>query len=356
MGTVGTELLQQLMSGELSRPTPETVSRVRSEVTPALTELLDRGFRARPLILHGKVVGFARGLHSGERRQLFSWFTNAQDRIFHLLSLATTLSPAEIESLDGYEAQALLQTVDKITDADLSLYPYIAAYATTSASEVLWYGRGAQVSAWTDREVTIPGGYVFRILTPPEHARLWAGVAAMRERSKRRVDDTYNAAMITRALTGKGADKLYQALKKAQENLLADIDAPWMQIVKVEVKDINFDDGWGHAHQDDSVEGILREVEGMAKMDKHERFMAAFYDQQMEAAKAEEEEMERRFQRAMETSGIEDSASILTSLQIKDLDKKDRDRHDQQQGMVTEAISSAHEAEERREARANQLR
>lgn len=356
MGTVGTELLQQLMSGELARPTPETVARVRSDVTPALTELLDRGFRARPLILKGKVVGFVRGLHSGERRQLFSWFTDAQDRIFHLLSLATTLTTDEIEALDGYEAQALLQVVDKMTDADLSLYPYISAYSTTSSSEILWYGRGAGVASWTDRTISLPGGWEFRLIAPPEHARLWAGVAAMRERSKRRVDDTYNAAMITRALTGKGADKLYQALKKTQEALLADSDAPWMQVVRVEIKDINFADGWGHAHQDDSVEGILREVEGMAKMDKHERFMAAFYDQQMEAAKAEEEEMERRFQRAMESSGIEDSASILTSLQIKDLDKRDRDRQDQQQGMVTEAISSAHDAEERREARANQLR
>jgi hypothetical protein len=178
----------------------------------------------------------------------------------------------------------------------------------------------------------------------------------MRERSKRRVDDTYNAAMITRALTGKGADKLYQALKKTQESLQPDLDAPWMQVVRVEVRDINFADGWGHAHQDDSVEGILREVEGMAKMDKHERFMAAFYNQQMEAAQQQEAEMEARFQRAMESSGIEDSASVLTHLQIKDLDKRDRDRQDRQQGLVTKAISSAHDAEERREARANQLR
>ena len=33
-------------------------------------------------------------------------------------------------------------------------------------------------------------------------------MATLRERSKRRLDDNYNAAMVTRALTGKGADKL----------------------------------------------------------------------------------------------------------------------------------------------------
>jgi hypothetical protein len=356
VGTVGTELLQQLMSGELAKPTPETVERVRSAVTPALVELLDRGFRARPMLLQGKLVGFVRGLHAGERRQLFTWFTDAQDRIFHLLSLATTLTTAEIEALDGYEAQAILNLVDKATDADLSLYPYLSAFSTTSPSEILWYARGASVGAWTDRKVSLPGGWSFNMIAPPDHARLWSGVAAMRERSKRRVDDTYNAAMITRALTGKGADKLYQALKKTQESLQPDLDAPWMQVVRVEVRDINFADGWGHAHQDDSVEGILREVEGMAKMDKHERFMAAFYNQQMEAAQQQEAEMEARFQRAMESSGIEDSASVLTHLQIKDLDKRDRDRQDRQQGLVTKAISSAHDAEERREARANQLR
>jgi hypothetical protein len=354
MGTVGSDLLQQLMSGEMDRPTPETVERVRTEVTPALAELLDRGFRARPLLLRGQLVGFARGIHTGERRQLFSWFLSATDRIFHLLSLGTTLTDDEINNLDGYEAQALLKIIDRATDADISLYPYITAFSTTSSSEILWYGRGAALAAWDNKVVPLPGGFQFNLISPPEHARLWVGVAALRERSKRRIDDTYNAAMITRALTGKGADKLYQALKKTQDSLLADSTKPWMEIVKVETKDINFADGWGHSHQDDTVEGVLREIEGMARMDKHEQFMATFYDQQMEAAKKEEDEMEARFQRAMVTAGVEDSASILTHLQIRDLDKRDKYRHDQQQGMVSDAISSVHEAEERREARANQ--
>lgn len=354
MTTLGTELMNQLMQGELNRATPETIDRVRDGVVPALAELIDYGFRARPLKLGPRPVGFIRGIHPQERRQLYHWFTTAPERVFHLISLATTLPPEAIDALDGHEAQTILRLIDQMTDADLSLYPYIGAFSTTSVSEVLWFGRGAKVAAWTDRSVTLPGGHTFKLLAPPDHARLWAGVASLRERAKKRLDDNYNAAMITRALTGRGADKLYTALKKNQQSLAPDLPDAWMQVVRADLDGVNFRDGWGHSHQDDSVEGIMREVQGMDRMDKHEKFMEAFYNQQMEAAKRQEEDMERQFQRAVTDAGVEDSFRILTPQQVRDQDRGIAEQSGAVSEFVTQAISSIHAAEERREERGRQ--
>lgn len=349
--TIGTDLMQQLMQGELNRATPETVNKVREEVVPALAELIDYGFRARPLRLNGELVGFIRGIHPQERRQIYRWFNHPADRVFHILNHATTLADDDIHLLDGFEAQRLMTLIDRMTEADLSLYPYIGAFSTTSVSEVLWYGRGLAVASWNDRTARLPGGYAFKLLAPPEHSRLWAGVATLRERSKRRLDDNYNAAMVTRALTGKGADKLYAALKQNQQSLAPDLPDPWTKVVRADLEGVNFGDGWGHSHQDDSVDGVMREVRGMATMDKHEKFMEAFYTQQMEEAKRQEEALEQRFQRAASEVGVDDAFVILTPEQLRAQDARAADRERDQQSFVTEAISSIHSAEERRESR-----
>lgn len=351
MATAGTELLKQIMDGGFARPATATIEAVRDKVTQALTELIDWGFRARPLLRDGLQVGLIRGLHLTERRQLFLWSTEPQARILQILSLATTLPPEELELLDGMEAQRLLQLVDRITEADMSLYPYVSAFTTTTASEILWYGRGAQAASWNNQIAVLPSGHRFTLLAPPDHARLWAGIAAMRERSKRRIDETYNAAIITRALTGKGADKLYSSLKKSQQALLPDLADPWAQIVREDLKDVNFEDGWGHAHQDDSVEGIMREVEGMAKMDKHERFMQDFYDKQMAEAKRQEEEIEARFQAAMAHEGMDESITIMTPDQIQNLGHTEREYTRQANEAVSAAMVGIQEADIRRERR-----
>lgn len=337
MSTAGTELLKQIMDGGFSQPATATVEAVREKVTAGLTELIDWGFRARPLLRDGVQVGLIRGLHLTERRQLFTWNLSSEARITHILRLGTTLAQEDIDTLDGIEAQRLLKLIDQITEADMSLYPYVSAYSTTSASEILWYGRGARAASWNNQEVVLPGGLRFTLLSPPDHARLWAGVAAMRERSKRRVEETYNSAIITRALTGKGADRLYASLKKNQQGLLPDIPDPWMKIVREDLKDVNFQDGWGHAHQDDTVEGILREVEGMAKMDKHERFMQDFYDHQMAEAKKQEREIEERFQQAMAGEGMEESITIMTPDAVRNIGQAERE----QTRVLTDAVSEA---------------
>jgi hypothetical protein len=354
MGTLGSDIMQRINSGELGpAPTPEIIERVRTEVVPALAELIDFGFRARPLMVRGQQVGHIRGLHMTERRLIYRWYPGAADRIKCILEAATTLLPEEIALLDGLEARNLLRLIEKMGDADLSLYPYISAFSTTSTSEILWYGRGTTVASFNQKHVPIPRSSGFTILTPSDHARLWAGVAAIRERSKKRLDDTYNAAMITRAMAGKGADKLFTALKKTQTSLQVDSDEPWKQIVRVEAKDINFRDGWGHAHQDDSVEGVMREIHGMAKMDKHELFMQAFYDQQMAEANKRDAEIEARFAKAMEHEGIEDSFKFTTEKEVLAREAILNEERQEHSAEVSVAIAAAQADDERRELRSS---
>ena len=353
MATAGTELLKQLVEGEFDHPTPETVSLVRKEVVPALSELIDRGFRARPLQLAGETTGMIRGLHLAERRQLFIWYPKPEDRIYYMISLATTFSKEVIDDLDGYEAQQIIRLIDAMTDADMSLYPYVSAFSSTSASELIWYSRGASVTGWSSRTDQLPDGSKFTLLSPPDHARLWAGVAQLRERSKRRLDDTYNAAMITRALTGKGSDKLYSALKKQQLALQSDSDTPWIKITKADSKAINFKDGWGHSHQDDSVEGIMREIGGVAKMDKHEQFMDEFYKRQMEEARRREEDMDLHFKQAIEGSGLEETVTYLTDAQVAEMDKLSKVSTELMEKLVTDGMLDMQVSEERREHRNN---
>ena len=337
------------MDGEVSEQSSKAAEAAREKIVPALQELIDHGARVRPLILKGKHQGFIRGLHGPERRLIFGWYPDPEMRVFQILAHGTTLSPEEIESLNGIEARNLIRQIDAITDADFSLYPFISAFTTTSASELLWYGRGAAPATWSRNTIEIPGGWTLKLLAPPEHARLWAGVALLRERSKKRLDDTFNAAMVTRAMVGRGADRLYQSLKQTQKALQSDAIGPWTTLVRSEVVEANLKDGWGHAFSDDSREGVMRELKGMEGDDKHERLMATFYDQQMSAAREQQERIEASLSEA--TEGIEDVTTILTSLQVRSRDAQeaqDRESFAQQVGAGIAGLSADQERRERR--------
>ena len=332
MGTIGSDLIQKLMDSDESPVASATVQRVKDDVTSALIELIDCGCRPRALVVNGSHLGFVRGVHAPERRLLFTYFPSAEDRIHHTLALGTTLSPEDLGSLDGLEAQGIIRLIDQCTDADTSLLPYLSAFVTTSASEILWFSRGAAATAYANHRVSLPGGQAFTLLTSPEHSRLWAILSTIRDRAKRNLDATYNAAMITRAFAGKGADKIFTSLKRSSQALQSDSPEPWSHVVKMDLADVNFADGWGHSAQDDSPEGLLREHQGIERMDKHEQAMAAIYKAQVDAAKAQVEEADRRFQAAMEFHGVEDSAVFLSDVEIHELDGRG---HGRGQGHLT---------------------
>jgi hypothetical protein len=354
MATGGTELLQQLMDGDTAPRSSKAAEGLRSKVAPALHELIDQGARVRPLLLDGKHMGYVRGLHGTERRLIRNWYPDPEMRVLQLVAHGTTLNNDEVESLSGTEIQNLLRQINAITEADFSLYPYVSAFATTSVSELLWYGRGATCATWSRNQIEIPGapgaGWTLKLLAPPEHAMLWAGVASLRERSKKRLDDSFNAAMITRAMVGKGADKLYQSLNKTQKALHADIIDPWTDLVPPDLADVNLKDGWGHALADDSREGVMRELSGMERDDRHEQVMSAFYKQQMEAARAQESKIEQSLSSA--AADIEDVATILTSFQVRDMQRNLSDERNSREDFISDSIANANSASERRERRA----
>ena len=350
MSTFGSDLLQQLMDEEMGVKTSKSAEVLRDLVVPAIHELVDQGARIRPLLLKKEHVGYVRGLHGSERRLIQNWYPDPEMRILQIVAHGTTMSLSDIETLSGTEIQNLIRQIDTITQADFSLYPYISAFTTTSVSELLWYGRGAQCATWSRNRIEIPGGWSFNLLAPPEHARLWAGVAALRERSKKRLDDTFNAAMITRAMVGRGADKLYQSLKKTQKLLQSDILDAWIHLVPPDVAEVNLKDGWGHAFSDDTREGLMRELSGMEHDDKHEMVMKAFYEQQMNAARAQQASVEQTLEDAVE--GVEDFATILTSYQVRAMEDSQMAQRQGREAAVREELEEINAVVERRERRA----
>ena len=140
--TPGAELARKLSEGVLRRAPTEYVGKVRGEVTEACDELIGMGARIRPLMADGRQIGWVRGLHDTERRILRRWVPAPADFVFRCLLLTTSLRDEEVVSLSSPEVRKLVQLVMAMGDRDASLYPYLSAFSTTTASEALWHSGG----------------------------------------------------------------------------------------------------------------------------------------------------------------------------------------------------------------------
>src|ERR1035437_7212948 len=156
--SLGVDLMKRITDGHMTQAPTEYVEKVRGQVTDACEELLDVGARIRPLIANKKQVGWIRGLHPSERKMLDRWIYVKEDLVAHVLSLTTSLTPMEIEDLSNSDLRGILNLVRKMTEYDVSLYPYLAAYVSTLSSENLWHRKGAQLSSFENRVVTLPDG------------------------------------------------------------------------------------------------------------------------------------------------------------------------------------------------------
>ena len=123
-----------------------------------------------------------------------------------------------------------------------------------------------------------------------------AALCNYRVQSKSRLDSSTNAVMIIRPWVGKGADPIAADLKNLGRSLQTDTLEPWKETIRAKATEV-LDDGWAHS-EDDSIEGMQRELKGMLDNDRHERLIAQFEAQEHERAvkkrQAIEESIEKR--------------------------------------------------------------
>jgi len=306
--------MNQLHSGELVQSSPEAIKDIRGKITTALEEVIECGARIRPLSINGQRVGWLRGLYYSERKILLRWYPSVAERTRHILTTATTLTSDEINDLDGYEFRALLRKVVAAENADITLFPFLSPFATTSASEALWHG----TSQRRYESVDLLDGKKMRFLATPDHCRLWSLLCNYREQAKMKLAGTQDAALVARAFIGKGAQRLQNDLNKSAKALITDLDDPWKMTIRVVSEDEDLNDGWGHAHNDTSEEGLLREGEGMLAEDKHEQFMAKFYTEQEDRQRHDAEEQLQNLQRAHEEGVMDEAPRLITEKEMRE--------------------------------------
>ncbi len=138
----GRELLDRIQEGQTEAAPTEYVATVRQKVAENCEELLEMGARIRPLLDGDKQVGWIRGVHASERKQLRRWLKDPDDFIFNMLLLGTSYTPEEIELMSAPEVYGLVEAIRKMTEYDMSLFPYLSAFTSTQMSENLWLARG----------------------------------------------------------------------------------------------------------------------------------------------------------------------------------------------------------------------
>ena len=307
--------MRAINDGRMAQVPTAYVQEVRAKITEACEEILDIGARIRPLITNKKQVGWVRGLHTSERRFLDHWIYNQEDLIVTILTLATTLEKVEIEQLTGLEIKSLLNIVKQMTEYDVTLYPYMSAYVTTMSSENLWHGKGTRLSSFENRVITMPDGKQMKIMTAPDHAKLWASLCTYREQAKKRLDENFNAVLIIRPWTGKNADPIAAELRTIARNMTINAVEPWQSVIQFK-EDVDHEDGW--AHPGDSPEDLKREMDAfIAGTDKHEQLMQKF-EQQMHDEAEERKAKLNEIVRSHGGPGIfAESTRILTDAEVR---------------------------------------
>jgi hypothetical protein len=203
-----------------------------------------------------------------------------------------------------------------MTNSDLSLYPYLSAFVTTSTSEQLWFSRGAELSSFQKKVISLPDGSDIQLISAPDQARLWATLCNYREHAKQRLDASFNTLMMLRPWAGKGADGLATELKNTSRSLQPDQMEAWTDLVRVK-KPVNLSDGWAHG-EDDSREGILRELGGMLSNDRHEKVMAQLEKGIRDEAEQKKLAAEARMLRSGGPGFVDQVTEYLTPTQIQE--------------------------------------
>lgn len=314
--TAGVAMLEQINDGRIQQEGTAEIKKARDTISVEIEELLEVGARIRPLYVGKERIGWVRGVHLSERKQLKRYVHDHIELLTHVVLLGTSISKEYMRSLSAVELRGLLRVVTEMTNSDLRLYPFMSPFVTTSTSEQLWHAHGRELTAVRKRKIEMPDEATITLLSAPDQARLWATLCTYRESAKVRLDASMNSLMILRPWAGKGADGLAAELKHTAKSLLPDAIEPWTEAVETK-RAINLDDGWAHG-EDDSRDGIMRELHGMMNNDRHEQIIA-----KMEAqARAKLEEQTKNIEAKIQERGgpgfIEQKRQVLTEAQMRE--------------------------------------
>jgi hypothetical protein len=339
MATQGTELMKKIHSGEISAVKSGVAQQIRREISGVFEEIIEVGARIRPILMDGKRQGWIRGLSVNERKLLTAWYSDQNELIIEALTIATSFTREQVCSLNSYSFRSLLRLSNIMSTADVSLYPYLVPYTYTSSSEDLWRSGSRSFTTFYNKKIIMPDGAELTILCPSDHSRFWASLCDRRTQSLRELAASYDATLIAGSMVGKAASKIVTSLNKRAKYMEVNSDEPWRNITtKDQTKDLNLNDGWGHALDDSSEEGLLREGQGMVKYDKHEQFMEKFYTEY-----TNKENKKQTKEKEKEQGIFEEVSTVLTGKQVLELEKKANQRFKNLQKMA--ADESAENAE-----------
>lgn len=310
----GIDLLNSANStiGVLSAPLKD----LQDKTILAISEILYHGARVRPLMMDNKLIGYARGLRLSEKAWLSTMYPEPIGYLKALLHYSTTLGSL-IDSLSVVEFRRVFHVVERLGRADESLLPLVYPFSTTSASEKL-----AAVPLPPIDTLRTPHGPM-ETLGPSEIYLQWRFMCKHREDLKVILNETQNSVMIVQAWVGKAAAQMATELKNSQKQLHPNIPDPWMELGVALDPDIDFEDGWGHSHQDQSLDGLMREYNGMVREDKHEQLMLALAEKQRQELIEEREKVLRLKNRA---EGVSYSEKISEEISPKQTEKERKER------------------------------
>ena len=322
---LGTQLMDQIASGELKYHQSNIAQEVKGRVTTAMDEIIQLGARIRPLKLNGKRVGWIRPLAYAERKILDQLIEDESERILLTLTHCTSLTEDEVLDLDIHELNSILHRLYNANVADLSLFPYISAYVTTQASQNLWCSRHDLI--YDRKIITLPDGKTLRLLATPDHINLWATLSTIRQNSINRLEESLNFGTLIKAQIGKSAEKYVKELIRSLNMFQVDLLEPWTEVVdyvKLQANKPHFEDGFGHAHEDNTIQGLMREMDGMFQGDRHEQLMQTFYDKQLSEAKEKETKIQEIIQqRRKALDEMEDDGALVV---VTDAEVRRRER------------------------------
>jgi hypothetical protein len=137
----------------------------------------------------------------------------------------------------------------------------------------------------------------------------------------------------------KGADPIANDLKAIGRGLQTDTLEPWREAIQTKGP-TNVDDGWAHS-EDDSIEGMQREIRGMVGNDRHERLIARFEEQERARAEERQRKIDDQIAQRGGRGFIEHSMTVMTDSEVQERQRSLRMGRPQLKPLADEELQSS---------------